>query len=421
MPVDVSGADRVAVRGMYPVEGALSMPLSAWMTGSWMRGAGVTLISPLGHGGGFGRQVPVVASPKEEDAPSLSSSSSSSSSKNNDGNSKKTHMSWSQISKSLLAGGVAGSVSRTAVAPLERLKILMQVQGNDKVYTGVWQGTRHMWRQEGMRGLFKGNGLNCIRIFPNQAIKFMSYEQLSRRISHYLMDRGEDGTLTPLWRLGAGSVAGVIGMSATYWMDMVRGRISIQEGTSGKTATKTAKPTTKGTVKAPQYTGMVHATRSIVAEEGILALWRGWLPSVIGVMPYVGLNFSVYESLKEYLIRKNEYADERDLSIFTKLSCGAVAGTAGQTVAYPFDTVRRRMQVSGWAGAQTLHAEGGHAVAYKGMVDCFVRTSREEGVGALFKGLVPNYVKVVPSIAIAFVTYEQVKDFLGAELRLGSG
>ena len=313
---------------------------------------------------------------------------------------EKRHLSWSQISKSLLAGGVAGSVSRTAVAPLERLKILMQVQGNDKVYTGVWQGTRHMWQQEGIRGLFRGNGLNCIRIFPNQAIKFMSYEQLSRRISHYLIDHGGDGQLTPLLRLGAGSVAGVIGMSATYWMDMVRGRISIQEGSS------------------QQYRGMVHATKSIVAEEGLLALWRGWLPSVIGVMPYVGLNFSVYESLKDYLIKKNEYADERDLSIFTKLTCGAIAGTAGQTVAYPFDTVRRRMQVSGWAGAQTLHAEGGHAVAYKGMIDCFVRTSREEGVGALFKGLVPNYVKVVPSIAIAFVTYEQVKDFLGAELRI---
>ena len=313
---------------------------------------------------------------------------------------EKRHLSWSQISKSLLAGGVAGSVSRTAVAPLERLKILMQVQGNDKVYTGVWQGMRHMWQHEGIHGLFRGNGLNCIRIFPNQAIKFMSYEQLSRRISHYLIDNGGDGQLTPLLRLGAGSVAGVIGMSATYWMDMVRGRISIQEGSS------------------QQYRGMVHATKSIVAEEGLLALWRGWLPSVIGVMPYVGLNFSVYESLKDYLIKKNEYADERDLSIFTKLTCGAVAGTAGQTVAYPFDTVRRRMQVSGWAGAQTLHAEGGHAVAYRGMIDCFVRTSREEGVGALFKGLVPNYVKVVPSIAIAFVTYEQVKDFLGAELRI---
>ena len=57
------------------------------------------------------------------------------------------------------------------MAPLERLKILMQVQGNDKVYRGVWQGTKHMWQTDGIKGLFKGNGLNCIRIFPNQAIK----------------------------------------------------------------------------------------------------------------------------------------------------------------------------------------------------------------------------------------------------------
>jgi solute carrier family 25 phosphate transporter 23/24/25/41 len=87
-------------------------------------------------------------------------------------------------------------------------------------------------------------------------------------------------------------------------------------------------------------------------------------------------------------------------------------------VAYPFDVVRRRLQVSGWAGAQGLHAEGGAAVAYKGMGDCFARTVREEGAGALFKGLAPNYLKVVPSIAIAFVTYEQVKEVLGAEIRI---
>jgi solute carrier family 25 phosphate transporter 23/24/25/41 len=139
------------------------------------------------------------------------------------------------------------------------------------------------------------------------------------------------------------------------------------------------------------------------------------------VVPYVGLNFAVYETLKDVLIKSNNYRDERDLSIFTKLSCGAVAGTAGQTVAYPFDVVRRRLQVSGWSGAQSLHAESGHAVAYRGMVDCFLRTTREEGVGALFKGLAPNYLKVVPSIAIAFVTYEQVKEFLGAEIRISSG
>jgi len=288
------------------------------------------------------------------------------------------------------------------VAPLERLKILMQIQGNQKVYTGIWQGTIHMWQSDGLKGLFKGNGLNCIRIFPNQAIKFMTYEQFSRRISHHLIDNGGDGQLTPLLRLGAGAGAGIVGMSATYPMDMIRGRITIQEGSN------------------QQYRGMLHATRCIVAEEGVFALWRGWLPSVIGVVPYVGLNFSVYETLKDVIVRAYDCRDERDLSIATRLACGAVAGTAGQTVAYPFDVVRRRLQVSGWRGAEGLHADHGQAVAYRGMIDCFIRTVREEGVGALFKGLAPNYLKVVPSIAIAFVTYEQMKELLGAEIRISA-
>lgn len=290
--------------------------------------------------------------------------------------------------------------SRTAVAPLERLKILMQVQGNEKVYTGIGQGIVHMWKTEGIRGLFKGNGLNCIRIIPNSAIKFLTYEQLSRKISHKLIDNGGDGQMTPLLRLAAGAGAGIVGMSATYPLDMVRGRITIQDG------------------RHAQYRGMMHATAVIIREEGLLALWRGWLPSVIGVVPYVGLNFAVYETAKDVIIQAKGYKDERDLSIATRLGCGALAGTTGQTVAYPFDVVRRRLQVSGWQGARGLHADHGSAIAYRGMTDCFVRTIQEEGVKALFKGLAPNYLKVVPSIAIAFVTYEQVKEVLGAEIRI---
>ena len=70
----------------------------------------------------------------------------------------------------------------------------MQVQGNEKVYTGVWQGVRHMWRADGVRGLFKGNGLNCIRIIPNSAIKFLTYEQLSRKVGDAAHAR------RPAWR-----------------------------------------------------------------------------------------------------------------------------------------------------------------------------------------------------------------------------
>jgi solute carrier family 25 (mitochondrial phosphate transporter), member 23/24/25/41 len=276
----------------------------------------------------------------------------------------------------------------------------MQIQGNEKVYTGVMQGTLRMWRSEGIRGLFKGNGLNCIRIIPNSAIKFLTYEQLSRKISHALMDRGEDGQLTPMLRLAAGAGAGIVGMSATYPLDMVRGRITIQDSLN------------------PQYRGMLHAAGVIIREEGLFALWRGWLPSVIGVVPYVGLNFAVYETLKDVIIKAYGFKDDRELSIAIRLGCGAVAGTTGQTVAYPFDVVRRRLQVSGWQGAKSLHADHGSAIAYRGMTDCFARTVQEEGMQALFKGLAPNYLKVVPSIAIAFVTYEQVKEVLGAEIRI---
>ncbi|VAH23519.1 unnamed protein product [Triticum turgidum subsp. durum] len=260
------------------------------------------------------------------------------------------------VCKSLFAGGVAGGLSRTAVAPLERLKILLQVQNPHSIkYNGTVQGLKYIWRTEGLRGLFKGNGTNCARIVPNSAVKFFSYEQASRGILYlYRQQTGdENAQLSPILRLGAGATAGIIAMSATYPMDMVRGRITVQ------------------TEKSPyQYRGMFHALGTVYREEGFRALYRGWLPSVIGVVPYVGLNFAVYESLKDWLLRSNAF----DL--------------------------------------------GKEALQYNGMIDAFRKTVRHEGFGALYKGLVPNSVKVVPSIAIAFVTYEAVKDVLGVEMRI---
>lgn len=313
---------------------------------------------------------------------------------------KSTAPSWDQICKSLVAGGVAGGLSRTAVAPLERLKILMQVQGNDKIYKGVWQGLLHMSKTEGMRGMMKGNWTNCVRIIPNSAMKFFTYEQLTRVIADHQRETTGSGQLTPVLRLLAGAGAGIVAMSATYPLDMVRGRLTVQEG------------------RNVQYTGIIHAARTILREEGPLAFYKGWLPSVIGVVPYVGLNFGVYETLKHMLLAHYELRDERELSVPARLGCGAAAGTMGQTVAYPFDVARRRLQVSGWQGARELHSDHGSVVVYRGMVDCFVRTVREEGFKALFKGLWPNYLKVVPSIAIAFVCYEQVKELLGVEFRI---
>ena len=423
--------------------------------------------------------------------------------------------------------------SRTAVAPLERLKILMQVQGNERVYTGVWQVSRRniktgtcthagetrgesapasacvrseaapsrarglgssvyatpvcagradewgneraatdeskkqgrrraavcslafalhptfsspppshfiqglvrMVRAEGVAGCFKGNWTNCVRIIPNSAVKFLLYEQAVRSLSHASLDGGGDGRLGPVARLGAGAAAGIVAMSATYPLDMVRGRLTVQGGAGAGAAPTTAAAAAAaagggaatgaraGAATTAQYSGIAHAARTIVAEEGLVALWRGWLPSVIGVIPYVGLNFCVYETLKDAVLVHTGGKDEREIPVATRLACGALAGTTGQTLAFPLDVVRRRMQMSGWAGAAALHgADPSHAsaVAYKGMTDCFVRTVREEGVRALFKGLWPNYIKVVPSIAIAFVSYEQLKEAMGVQLRISS-
>ncbi|KAM1678202.1 hypothetical protein ACFXTN_034938 [Malus domestica] len=193
------------------------------------------------------------------------------------------------IAKSLVAGGVAGGVSRTAVAPLERLKILLQVQNPHSIkYNGTIQGLKYIWRTEGFRGLFKGNGTNCARIVPNSAVKFFSYEEASKGILWFYRQQtgNEDAQLTPVLRLGAGACAGIIAMSATYPMDMVRGRLTVQTDVSPR-----------------QYRGIYHALTTVFREEGPRALYRGWLPSVIGVVPYVGLNFAVYESLKDWLIK----------------------------------------------------------------------------------------------------------------------
>ncbi|KAM7276142.1 hypothetical protein ACFE04_018008 [Oxalis oulophora] len=313
------------------------------------------------------------------------------------------------ICKSLVAGGVAGGLSRTAVAPLERMKILLQVQNPHNIkYSGTLQGLKYIWSTEGLRGLFKGNGTNCARIVPNSAVKFFSYEQASKGILYlYRQQTGnEDAELTPFLRLGAGASAGIIAMSATYPMDMVRGRLTVQ------------------TANSPyQYNGIRHALQTVFREEGARALYKGWLPSVIGVVPYVGLNFAVYESLKVWVLEANPFGlgDNSELSVPTRLGCGAFAGTIGQTVAYPLDVIRRRMQMVGWKDASSILTGDGKsktALEYNGMIDAFRKTVRHEGIRALWKGLIPNSVKVVPSIAIAFVTYEWLKEILGVEIRI---
>lgn len=113
----------------------------------------------------------------------------------------------------------------------------------------------------------------------------------------------------------------------------------------------------------------------------------------------MGLNFAVYGSLKDWLIKSKPLGlvEDNELGVVTRLACGAAAGTVGQTIAYPLDVIRRRMQMVGWSNAASVVAGDGRSKApleYTGMIDAFRKTVRHEGVRALYKGLVPNSVKV---------------------------
>ncbi|KAG8921453.1 hypothetical protein FRC01_000245, partial [Tulasnella sp. 417] len=129
------------------------------------------------------------------------------------------------ITTYFIAGGIAGAASRTVVSPLERLKIIQQVQPKRSgagAYNGVYRSLLRMWKEEGFRGFMRGNGANCIRIIPYSAVQFTAYEQLKK-----FFTKGGTRELDTLTRLTAGALAGITSVTTTYPLDLVRARLSI--------------------------------------------------------------------------------------------------------------------------------------------------------------------------------------------------
>ncbi|KAL6690254.1 mitochondrial carrier [Trichoderma pleuroticola] len=284
-------------------------------------------------------------------------------------------------------GGVAGAVSRTVVSPLERLKILMQIQsaGRDAYKLSVGQALGKMWREEGWRGFMRGNGTNCIRIVPYSAVQFSSYNFYKKNVFEPYL--GTD--LSPFSRLVCGGLAGITSVVFTYPLDIVRTRLSIQ---SASFAELGARPD-----KLP---GMWATLVSMYKTEGgMSALYRGIVPTVAGVAPYVGLNFMVYESIRQALTPEGE----QNPSALRKLLAGAISGAVAQTCTYPFDVLRRRFQINTMSGM---------GYQYKSISDAVRVIVLQEGVKGLYKGIVPNLLKVAPSMASSWLSFEVTRDFL---------
>ncbi|KAL2205585.1 mitochondrial carrier [Sarocladium strictum] len=285
------------------------------------------------------------------------------------------------------AGGMAGAVSRTVVSPLERLKILMQVQsaGREAYKLSVWQALKKMWVEEGWRGFMRGNGVNCIRIVPYSAVQFSSYNFYKRNI----FESYPDAPLAPLTRLVCGGIAGITSVFLTYPLDIVRTRLSIQSASFAELGDR-----------PKQLPGMWATLITMYKNEGgAAALYRGIIPTVAGVAPYVGLNFMVYESVRKYLTPEGD----QNPSAGRKLLAGAISGAVAQTCTYPFDVLRRRFQINTMSGM---------GYQYKSIGDAVRVIVRQEGIRGLYKGIVPNLLKVAPSMASSWLSFEMTRDYL---------
>ncbi|RXM94684.1 Calcium-binding mitochondrial carrier protein SCaMC-2-B, partial [Acipenser ruthenus] len=315
---------------------------------------------------------------------------------------KQTGMWW----RHLVAGGGAGAVSRTCTAPLDRLKVLMQVHGSRSSNMCIVGGFTQMIHEGGVRSLWRGNGINVVKIAPETAIKFMAYEQFRKRfmvfksmqvierpglifLVHLQIKRliGTDQeTLGILERFVAGSLAGAIAQSSIYPMEVLKTRLALR--------------------KTGQYSGIADCAKRIFQKEGFRAFYKGYVPNILGIIPYAGIDLAVYETLKNSWLQ-NYATDSVNPGMFVLLACGTASSTCGQLASYPLALVRTRMQAQA-----TL--EGAPQMSMSGLFRQIVRT---EGVAGLYRGLAPNFMKVIPSVSISYVVYENLKMTLGVQSR----
>ncbi|KAK8921016.1 Mitochondrial adenine nucleotide transporter ADNT1 [Platanthera zijinensis] len=316
--------------------------------------------------------------------------------------------------KELIAGGTAGAFSKTAVAPLERLKILMQTGAEEFKSIGILRSLKKLKQHEGFLGFYKylimepwlcvlethlfncfkvlcflfcytfrGNGASVLRIVPYAALHFTTYEQYRC----WILDNCSSLGTGPVVDLFAGSAAGGTAVLCTYPLDLARTKLAYQVSNTGKSSHGLRHLTAQ-----PPYTGIKDVFWSVYKEGGLRSLYRGVGPTLIGILPYAGLKFYIYEELK------SRVPEDYKKSVVLRLCCGALAGLFGQTLTYPLDVVRRQMQVQ---SCQQFDQIGSPRIT--GAIQGISTIIREQGWKRLFAGLSLNYLKVRKCICNACI------------------
>ncbi|KAI9826096.1 MAG: hypothetical protein M1832_000545 [Thelocarpon impressellum] len=311
-----------------------------------------------------------------------------------------------------LAGGIAGVISRTATAPLDRLKVYLIAQtglGRDavqaakqgdavaaakKVSRPLIEASKELWRAGGVRSLFAGNGLNVVKVMPESAIKFGSYEGSKRALAK-LEGHADPRQINPWSKFVAGGVGGMISQFFVYPIDTLKFRMQCE------------------TVE-----GGLHGNRLIFdtawkmwKTNGLRTYYRGLPMGLVGMFPYAAIDLGTFEYLKRAIASKNArrrgcHEEDAAPGSFMTAGIGAFSGALGASIVYPLNLLRTRLQAQGTAI---------HPPTYAGIVDVTRKTVKHEGFRGLFKGITPNLLKVVPAVSITYVVYENSKRVLSLQ------
>jgi len=287
------------------------------------------------------------------------------------------------------AGGTSGAIAKTCTAPIERVKLIIQTQdANPKIisgevprYTGIINCFTRVASEQGIAAFWRGNFTNVIRYFPTQAFNFAFKDSIKKLFPKYNSDT-QFGMFF-LTNLASGGAAGAGSLCFVYPLDYARTRLASDVG-SGKR----------------EFNGLADCLVK-TAKKGPRALYNGFGVSVMGIIPYRGVYFGMFDSLRE----KNPYKKERGLIGFaSKFGVAQVTAITAGYASYPFDTVRRRLQMQSNKPREEW--------IYKGTGDCFRKILRDEGTSAMFKGAGANVLRTVGS-AMVLVLYDEIKVAFG--------
>jgi solute carrier family 25 (adenine nucleotide translocator) protein 4/5/6/31 len=284
----------------------------------------------------------------------------------------------------LAAGGISGAVSKTITAPLEKVKLAIQNQdsnprilsGEMKRYTGMGNCFQRHVTELGASSLWRGNVANCIRYVPTAAFNLAFKDTFKAMFPKYNKDK-EFGKFA-LTQVASGSFAGGVTNTLVYPLIYVRTVLGADIGTVKK------------------YNSMFDCLVKTAKSGGVLSLYNGILASSVGIVVYRGAQFGIQDIVKSF----NPYQKEVSfIGLFSKFCVAQLAVSISGIVAYPFDTMQRRLQIEA--------SKPKEEQIYKNMIDCFSKILAKEGPGGFFKGALANILRGTGA-AIVLVMYDEI-------------